>query len=82
MNINASQLKEAIENADRLLRPDVVIINPETFEILIKEDPDIETKAVFFQAFAVDKNTCYVMKRSDFENLINVFDPEIKTVEF
>lgn len=82
MNINASQLIEAIENADRLLRPDVVIINPETFEILIKEDPDIEKKAVFYQSFVVDKNTCYVMKRSDFENLINVFDPEIKTVEF
>ena len=82
MNINASQLIEAVEKADRLLRPDVVIINPETFEILIKEDPDIEKKAVFYQSFAVDKNTCYVMKRSDFENLINVFDPEIKTVEF
>lgn len=66
--MNVEELRNAIDKADRILRPQVIFMHPETFEQIKQQEPDIEKKLVIYAYDCINKNTCYVMSREDFEN--------------
>lgn len=80
--MNAKDLRDAIDNADKILRPTVVFMHPETFEEIKQHDPDIEKKLVIYTHDCIDKNTCYAMSREDFDFNTKLFMPDFKPFEF
>ena len=55
--MNIKELRDAIDKADMILRPQVIFMHPETFEEIKQQEPDIEKKFVIYAHDCIEKNS-------------------------
>ena len=61
------KILEAIERYDKIMRPKVVILNPETKDLILKEHPEIEKDFVLMADACVEKDKAFVVNRAELE---------------
>ena len=65
MTIDA--IKKTIEEWDRILRPWVVIMNPEDAKLLREGLPDLDERVVVQESVAVNRGKFYLIERKKFD---------------
>lgn len=63
-------IKELLKDADLVLRPNALFINPADRELILEAMPEVKDQYKIYMSGIVEKGKIYIMKRKDIEKYI------------